>query len=171
MQTTQTLLQLSPVLFCDSRCSQAPLEQINVLSDSSRAISATRESTCSYRGVFRMLQDWTIRMVKFWSYWDLGVGLQETSRAPESSVQVSRRPLLKLCGWLDAIFSQQWFLGFHNHRVLCLSYSSLLQWQDWLHHNVACIIEVSLYKYIWSYRDNGDGLSNRENIFGRPRSR
>jgi len=44
-----------------------------------------------------------------------------------------------------------------------------------LHHNTACIISVSQYPYIPTYirryRNNGNGLSDREYIFGRLRSR
>ena len=81
------------------------------------------------------------------------------------------RPLHKLCGRLGAVFSQQWFLEFHNHKAFHQSYWSLLQSQDLLHHNMACIIEVSQDIYIQRYRDNGDGLSDREYIFGIPRGR
>jgi hypothetical protein len=35
---------------------------------------------------------------------------------------------------------KQWFLGFHNHKAFRLSYSSLLQSQDSLSHNIACNI-------------------------------
>ena len=37
-----------------------------------------------------------------------------------------------------------------TRRHFVLSYSSLLQSQDSLHHNMACIIPVSVYIYIWS---------------------
>ena len=73
-----------------------------------------------------MLQDLTYRIVKFWS--------------SETSAQV--------CGRLIAIFSQQWFLGFHDHKAFPVSDSSLLQSQDSLHHNMACIIYLSLSIYI-----------------------
>jgi len=60
------------------------------------------------------------------------------------------------------ILSHQWFLGFHNHKVFHQSFWSLLQSQDSRHHNMACILLVSLYIYKWRYRDNKDELSNRE---------
>ena len=85
--TTQTLQYPSPVLLSTSRCSQPPLELCNVLSDSARAISGARESTCTYGGAFRMLRDLTIRIVKFCSYWNRCAGQRETSRAAEASAQ------------------------------------------------------------------------------------
>ena len=54
----------------------------------------------------------------------------------------------KLCGRHIAVFSQQWFLGFSNHKAFLVSDSSLLQSQDLLHHNMACIIYLSLSIYI-----------------------
>ena len=62
----------------------APLELSKVLSDSTRAFSSAPESTCSYGGAFRMLWDLTIRIVKFWSSWDLCAGPQETLRGAET---------------------------------------------------------------------------------------
>ena len=50
----------------------------------------------------------------------------------------------QLCGGLSAIMSLQWFLGFHNHKAFRVSDSSLLESQDSLHHNMACIIYLSL---------------------------
>ena len=89
-----------------SRCSQARLELSKVLSDSTRAFSCAPESTCSNGGAFRMLQDLTYRIVKFWSSWNLFAGLRETSRAAGTAVQ--------LCGRLGARFSPQWLFGLHN---------------------------------------------------------
>jgi hypothetical protein len=77
-QTSQTLLQTSPALPSNSRCSQAPLELHKVLSDSARVVSGAPESTCSYGGAFRMPRDVTYRIVKFWSCRDLCAGLRET---------------------------------------------------------------------------------------------
>jgi len=110
------------VLLSTSRCSQPPLDCCKVLSDSARAFTGTPESTCSYGGAFRMLRDLTIRILKFWSCWDLCAGLRETSRAAGTTAQVCRRlreqlrPQHKLCRRLDALFSHQWFVGFHNHK-------------------------------------------------------
>ena len=123
-QTSQTLRSTAPVLLSTSRCSQAPLELSKVLWDSTREFSGAPS-----------------RIVKFWSCWDLCAGLRETSRAAETSVQ--------LYGRLDAIFSQQWFLGFHDHKAFRLSYSCLLQSQDSLHHNMACIMYLSDYIYTY----------------------
>jgi len=107
-QTSQTLRWPSPVLLSTSWCSRPPLELWNVLSDSARAFSCAPESTCSDGSAFRMLQNLTIRIVKFWSCWDHCAGLQETSRAA---------PLHKLCRRLGVVFSQQWFLRFNNHKA------------------------------------------------------
>ena len=141
-QTSQTLRSTSPVLPTTSRCSQALLELSIVLLDSARAFSGAPESTWSFGGAFRMLPDLTYRIVKFWSCWDLGARLLGTSRAAETAAQ--------LCARLCAVFSQQWCWGFNNHKAFCLSYSSLLQSQDLLHHHMACIIYVSLHIYIQS---------------------
>ena len=66
-QSSQTLLATSPVLLTTSRCSQTPLEVSKELSDSAGAFSGVPESTRSYGGAFRMLQDLTYRIVKLWS--------------------------------------------------------------------------------------------------------
>ena len=164
MHTSQTLREPSPVLLSTSRCSQAPLVLCNMLSDSARVFTGGSESTCSHEGAFRMLWDLTTRIVKFWSYWNLHAELWECSRELEISAQVSRRPqgqlrpLRKLCARLGTIFSQYWFIGFHNHKVYCVLYSAVLKLQDLLHHIMACIIEVSLYTHTRIYRDNEDGL-------------
>ena len=124
-----------------------------------------------------MLQDFTVRIFKFWSSWDLGAGQWEISRAAVTSAQVCGRlqeqpkPLRKLWRRVDAIFLSKRFEEFQNNQAFCLSYLYLIQTQDWLHLNLAWIILVSLYIYIWRYRDNWDGLSNREYIFGRARGR
>jgi len=77
-QTSQTLPLPSPELLSTSRCSQAPLELCNVLSDSARVFSAASESTCSYGGAFRTLHDLTIWIVKFWRSRDRCAALRET---------------------------------------------------------------------------------------------
>jgi len=53
-----------------SRCFQPPLELCDVSSDSARAFSRSPENTCSDGGVFQMLWDLTIRIVKLSSCWD-----------------------------------------------------------------------------------------------------
>ena len=77
-QSSQTLQATSPVLLSTSGCSQTPLELIKVLSDSARAFSGAPESTCSYRGAFRMRPDLTYRIVELWSSWDLCADLRES---------------------------------------------------------------------------------------------
>jgi len=141
-KTSQTLRLTSPVLLSTSNCSQAPLELSKVLSDSARAFSGAPEGPCIYGVEFRMLRDLTYTIFKFWISWDLCEGLRETTRAGQTTAL--------LCGKLDAVFSHQRFLEFHNRKEVRLSYSSLLQSQDSLHHNMACIIQISLYIYIWS---------------------
>ena len=114
-----------------SRCTSPSDRSFAVSSsDSARAFSDAPESTCSYGGAFRTLRDLTIRMSNF--------GAAETAA--------------QLCGRLGAGFSKQWFLGFHKHKAFRLSYLSVLQSQDSLPHNMACIIQVSLYIYIRSIR-------------------
>jgi len=135
MQFSQTLRGTSPVLLSTSRCYQTPLELSKALSDSARAFSGAPESTWSYGGAVRMLRDLTYRIVKFCSSWDLCADLQDTSRAAKTAAQLSGR--------LGAILSQQWFL--HNYKAF-----RLLQSQDSLHCNIACIISVSVYIYIQS---------------------
>jgi len=148
-QFSQTLRAISPVLLGTSRCSQTTLEVSDVLSDSARAFSGAPESTCSSGGAFRMLQDVTYRIIKFWSFWDLCADLRETSRAAETTVQLygrhqsSRDCCAALCEtWcriLTAVILTQ------PQGTL-----SLLQSQDSLHHNMGCIIYVSVYIYIRS---------------------
>jgi len=84
------------------------------------------------KSILRTLRAWTIRIVKSWSSWDLRADLWETSRAAETTAQLCRR--------LGAVFSQQWFLGFYKHKAFHWSYWSLLQSQDSLPHDMACII-------------------------------
>jgi len=115
--TSQTPLSTSLVLLNTSRCFQAPLELSKVLSDSARALLDATQSPHSYGDAFRMLQDLTYWIVKFGNSCDLSAGQQETSRAAEISAQLYRR--------LGAIFSQQLFLGFHNHNAFHLLYLSL----------------------------------------------
>jgi len=148
-QSSQTLRLTSLVLWSNSRCSQASLELSKVLSGSARAFSGAPECTCSYGGAFRMLQDWTCRRVKCCCSWDLCAGLQETSTAAYIPAQLCRR--------LSAVISQQWLLGFHNHEAFRVSDSPLLQSQDSLHHNMACIIYLSLSLYIHTANPAADG--------------
>ena len=54
----------------------------------------------------------------------------------------------QLCGRLSVVFSQQWFLEFHNLNAFRVSDSSLLESQDSLHQNMACIIYLSLSIYM-----------------------
>jgi len=95
-----------------------------VLSHSARALSGLPESTCSYVGAFRMLQDLTERIVKFWNSSDLCPDLRETSREAETSAQLcwilqkQPKPLDSFCGILGALFSEQWLL--HNHMAFSL---------------------------------------------------
>jgi len=58
--------------------------------------------------------------------------------------------------------------GFHQHKAFRLSYSSLLQWQDSVPHNMACIIKVSLHIYIRSIWPQMLVEHNRRSTCGRP---
>jgi len=95
----------------------------------------------------------------------------ETSGQVSGRLQKQLRPLLQLCGQPSAILSQQWFLGFLNHNTFHLSYLSRFYAQDSLPHNISWIIQVSLYIYQQRYRDNGDGLIDREYILRTLQSR
>ena len=149
MQSSQTLLLTAPVHPRNSRFSQAPLKLSKVLSDSARAFPGDTESTCSSGGTFRMLWDLTYRIVRFWSSWDLCTRLRRRREQRTTSVQ--------LCGRLNAVFWQQWFMTFHNHKAFCVSDSSLLQSQDSLHHNMACILYLSHSIYIHTANLTADG--------------
>ena len=144
MQFFQTLQAISPVLLSTSRCSKTPLELSNVLSDSERAFSGAPESTGRYAGVFRMLQNLTYRIVKFWSSWDLCTDLWKTSKAVETAAQLCGRlqeQLWPLHSTVEDLVLYSHSSGSHTTtRHFVLSYSFLLQWQDSLHHNMACII-------------------------------
>jgi len=146
MQSSQTLRATSSVLLCTSRRSQTPLELSNVLSDSARAFSGASESTWSYEGAFRMLQDLTYRIVKSWIFWDLSADLRETSRAAQGGTsrsaqretsraaqretsraaqrETSRAAEIAAqhCMRLGAICSQQWFLHIPKELHLCYSH-------------------------------------------------
>jgi len=94
------------------------------------------------------------RIVKFRSSWDLCTDLRETLREAETSAQ--------LCGilrqWPRPLRSSVGCLMPYSHssgsyittRHFVLSYSSVLQSQDSLHLNKACMIQVSLYIFIQS---------------------
>jgi len=153
-QPSQTLRATSPVLPSTSRCSQTALELRHVLSDCARAFSGAPECTGSYGGAFRMLRDLTSRIVKFRSSWDLCADLREASRAAEIAAQLCRRlreqpgPLHSTVGDLVPYSHSHGSYTTTSHFVL--SYSSLLQSQDSLHHNMACIMQVLVYIYIRS---------------------
>jgi len=149
-QTSQILGLTSPALLSTSSFSQPLLELSKVLADTDRAFSGDPKTSCRYGGAFRMLQDTISWIVKFWSSWDLIAGLWETSRATETSGW--------LCGSIHAVFSQQSFIGFHNHKAFHLSYLSLLQSPDSLHHNMICTIYHSLSLYIHTVNLAADGI-------------
>jgi len=121
-----------------------PLELSNVLSDSARAFLVAPECTCSYGGAFRMLQDLAYRTVKYWGSWDLSLNLRRTSRSAGTVAQhCGRHPeepkLLERAEGDFMLYSHS--TGFStttSHFVL--TYSSLLQSQDLLHHKLVCII-------------------------------
>jgi len=115
-QYSQTLRSASPVFLSTSRFSQTPLELSNVHSYSARAFTGAPESTHSWGSAFMMLPDLSYRIVKVWSSWGLCGGLWQTSRAAKTAAQHS------------------------TTRQFILWYSSLLQSQESLHHNMACIM-------------------------------
>jgi len=129
MQTSLTLRSTSAVLLSPSRCSEAPLELSKVFSDSARAFSGASKRTCSDGGAFRMLQELTCRIVKFWSSWDLC--------AAQHSSAGDLVPYYHSSGSYGSITT--------SHFVYHIR---LLQSQDLLHHNMACIIYLSLSIYV-----------------------
>jgi hypothetical protein len=131
-QTSQTLWSTSLVLLNNSICSQAPLELNKELSDSARAFSGARKSMCSCGCAFKMLQYLTYRIVKCWSSHDL---------------------FRRYEGDLVPYAHSSGFLEFHNHKAFRPSYSSWFQSQDSFHHNMACIIYLSIY--IYTYGQSG----------------
>jgi len=112
---------------------------------------------CSWQHLqlWRCIQDARSRIVKFRSSWDLCADLQETSREADTTAQLCgilrERPRLRET-WCriptgDLIPYPHSSGSYITTRHFVLSYSSLLQSHDSLHHNMACIISVSLYIY------------------------
>jgi len=100
-----------------------------------------------YLQLWRCIQDatrLTNRIVKVWSCWDLCAGLQETSRAAETSAQVyirhreQLRPLRRLGGRLGGIFTQQQFRG----AVAAAGFMCVLQFFHFC--SVGTIFQISL---------------------------
>jgi len=101
---------------------------------------------CSWKHLqlWRCIQEDPSRIVKFRSSWDLCADLRKTSREGETAVQlcgvlrVGPRPLRSSAG---AMIQYSHNSGSYiSTRHFVLSYSSLLQSQDSLHHTMACII-------------------------------
>jgi hypothetical protein len=57
-----------------------------------------------------------------------------------------------------AVFSQPWLLGFHNNKAYSISYSSLLQSEDSVCCNMACIIYKSPSLSIYTGNLATDGI-------------
>ena len=72
---------------------------------------------------------------------DLWVSLQETLKATENTVHLHRR--------LAAVCSMQWFIGFYNHKLFHLSYSSALKLESLVQDHMTCSIYLSLSIYIY----------------------
>ena len=168
-QSPQTLGVTSPVLLSTSRCSQTPLELSKVLSDSARAFSGAPERTCSYGGAFRMLRDLTYRIVQFWSSWDLCAYLRETLRDAVPLCGIHReQPRPQCCSAGELVLYSHSGCSYITTRHFILLYSSLLQSQDSLHHNMPCIILVCLYIYILSIWPQMVLEHNRSSTWTRP---
>jgi hypothetical protein len=150
MQTFQTLQLIPVVLLGMSRCSQVPLEVSKVLSHCPRVFSNATDISCSFRGAFWMLWNLTNRKVKFGGSWYFCADLQKTLKAAETAVQYCRR----LC----VLLSQWWSSGFHNCKVFCLWYLSLLKSHS-PHQHVACSIYPSLSMYIHTVHLAADASS------------
>jgi len=101
---------------------------------------------CSWKHLqlWRCIQDAPSRIVKFWSSWDLCTDVQETSREAETATQlcgILQARLAPLCSCAGDLMPYSHRIGSYiTTRHFVLSYSSLLQSQEWLHHNMACII-------------------------------
>jgi len=149
-QSSQTLRATSPVLPSTSRCSQTPLELSKVLWDWVRAFSGAPESTWSYGGAFKMLWDLTYRRVKFRNSGDLCADLRETSRATVRDTSRGGETAAQHSGAGDLVPYSHSCGSSITTRYFVISYASLLQSQDSLHHNMACIILVSRCMYIRS---------------------
>ena len=91
-----------------------------------------------------MLRDLTYRIVKFGSSWDLCKDLREASREAETAAHLCAilrelpRPLRSSAGGFMPYSPGSG--SYITTRHFVLSYSSLLQSQDSLNHNMACII-------------------------------
>jgi len=156
-QSAQTLQVTSPVLRSDSWSSQTLQKLPTMLADSARAVSGAPESTCSNAGAFRMLQDMTYRIVKFWSTWKLCAGRWQISRRAKTAVQLriilwdQLRALRSFYGRLGATFSQQWFL--HNHKEIS-SYHIHLCYSHKIHY-IIIWHEIFTSLYISTYGQSG----------------
>jgi len=111
-ESSQTLRVTSPVLLSTSRCSQTPLELSNVLSDSARAFSGYYEI-------------WLIG----WPNFELLRPLRRSPRDFEGSRDCCAAQRETWCRIPIAVV-----------LTLPQGIPSLLQSQDSLHHNMACII-------------------------------
>jgi len=89
--TCQTLQLTSPVLTTTSRWYEAPLERSKVLSDFARVFSGALQGTCSNGGAFRMIRNFTNRIVKFWRLRGNCEDLWEPSSAAEIYTQLCGR--------------------------------------------------------------------------------
>jgi len=132
IHTSQTLQLTSPVLLSTSRYLQAPLQLSKELSDTASPFSGASESSCSNGGEFRMLWYLTCKIVKYWSTGSLYADLWMTLGAAETATQ--------LCGRLGAVNLQDWFHVYNKNKAFRRTDLSLLQSQDSLSHNTACII-------------------------------
>jgi len=101
---------------------------------------------CSWKHpqLWRCIQDALSRIIKFWSAWDHCANLRETSREAGTAAQLCGtirerpRPLRSSAG--DLMPYSHSSGSYITTRHFVLSYSSLLQSQDSLHHNMACTI-------------------------------
>ena len=68
-----------------------------------------------------ILRSYEIRLIRKSNFGATETTAQVCGRHQDPAVTAA-----ELYGKLDAIFTEQWFLGFHNHKEFCLSYLSLL---------------------------------------------
>jgi len=138
-QSSQTLRVTSPLLLSPSRRSPPGAKQSAL-----RLCKSILRCSWKHLQLWRCIQDAPSRIVKFWSSWDLCTDVQETSREAETATQlcgILRARLAPLCSSAGDLMPYSHRIGSYiTTRHFVLSYSSLLQSQDWLHHDMACII-------------------------------
>jgi len=144
MQSSRTLCKITQELLISGTCSKATQELSKVTLDCVREYTGATESTYSCGGAFRMLCDFTYRIVKLWSSCNLYAGLQETSWVAKTSAHLWVRRGTIISASCSAGSITTW--DFIHHIYLCFS------------HKIYYIIMwhlLSKYLHIYSYTQSG----------------